>query len=282
MVISHSSSARASLPLRDGAASGTAVVDGGRASALAVGAHITTLAGVHDGVGPAGLGRVGCFGVRRDVRQWSRPLLLTSQHVLVGYGASVGDHVFAPSVTPGTDPIEIVAAALEPVARVGEGHDGVHRFAFAGEPAADYHVDCAVAELTDHEALPVGDVVFRVGRTRPNDALPGRGLAVRLLGGPRAALGHVADTDATVERVDGTLCPRTIVIRSRHGRPTFATEGDSGALVVDRLGRAVGLLWGVDLSDPTTAYACHLQPALDVLGLMPSLRRGIATREEEP
>ena len=30
------------------------------------------------------------------------------------------------------------------------------------------------------------------------------------------------------------------MIRSRHGRPPFATEGDSGALVVDRLGRAVG------------------------------------------
>ena len=164
------------------------MVDGRHPSGLAVGAHITTLAGLSDGVGPSGLGRVGCFGVRRDVRRWSAPLLLTSQHVLAGFGTAAGDQVFAPTVTPGTDPLEIDGTALEPIARVAEGYDGVHSFAFPGEPAADHHVDCAVAELTAHEAVPVGGVAFRVGRARPNDALPGRGLAVRLLGRPRAVV----------------------------------------------------------------------------------------------
>ena len=130
----HASSARS--PRAGGDHAAAAVVEGRRAPGLVVGAHISTLAGLRDGVGPSGLGRGGCFGVRRDVRQWSAPLLLTSQHVLAGHGAEAGEQVFAPVVTPSTDPVEIDGSALEPIARVGEGYDGVHSFAFPGEPSA--------------------------------------------------------------------------------------------------------------------------------------------------
>jgi hypothetical protein len=120
---------------------------------------------------------------------------------------------------------------------------------------------------------------FRVGRVHPHDALPQRRLTVRLLGVHERAPGDVVATHALVERADGVLCSGTIAIRSRPGTP-FATEGDSGALVVDRHDRAVGLLWGVDLADPAMAYACHVLPALDRLDLVPSLRVGLRSRGE--
>jgi hypothetical protein len=251
--------------------------------AVQVGSRISTLAGLRDGAGPVGLGRIACFAVRRGARQWTQPLLLTSQHVLEAHGALAGDAVFAPELADEGSILEINPASLAPVAEVtGEGVDGTHRFAFSGEAEADYHLDAATARLLDERAAPSGAVAFRVGRIHPHDALPHRRLAVRLLGVHGTAAGEVVDVHATVERADGTLCPGTIAIRSRAGRPPFATEGDSGGLVVDRRGRAVGLLWGVDLGDPTMAYACHVLPVLHRLNLVPSLRAGLATLEEDP
>lgn len=247
-----------------------------------VGAPISTLAGLRDGAGPSGLGRVALFAVRRSARRWADPVLLTSHHVLHAHGSEPGDPVFAPRVTDDGELLELDPATLAPVAEVtDQGLDGVHRFAFPGEDATDYHLDCATARLRGVAAEPSGTATFRVGRVHPHDALPQRRLAVRLLGVHQKAAGDVVDSHAVVERADGVLCPGTIAIRSRPGT-TFATEGDSGALVVDRHDRAVGLLWGVDLADPAMAYACHVLPVLDRLDLVPSLRAGLTNLGEGP
>jgi hypothetical protein len=247
-----------------------------------VGARISTLVGLRGGIGPSGLGRVACFGVRRGARHWSDPVLLTSHHVLHAHGSGPGDHVFAPEVTDDGDLLEIDPASLASVAEVTEdGLDGVHRHAFPGEPERDYHLDCATARLVDTELVPTGSVAFRVGRVHQHDALPQRRLGVRLLGIHTTSAGEVVDTHATVERADGVLCPGTIVVRSRPGAPPFATDGDSGALVVDRRDRAIGLLWGVDLVDRAIAYACHVLPVLDRLDVVPSLRLSAARPQTE-
>lgn len=246
-----------------------------------VGAPISTLAGLRDGAGPSGLGRVACFAVRRGARRWVDPVLLTSHHVLHAHGSGSGDPVFAPDVSDDGELLELDPASLAPMAEAtGEGLDGVHRFAAPGEPERDYHLDCATARLLDPDAVPSGGASFRVAAVHPHDALPQRRLAVRLLGVHQQAAGDVVATDALVERADGVLCPGTIAIRSRPGT-TFATEGDSGALVVDRRDRAIGLLWGVDLRDPAMAYACHVLPVLDRLDLVPSLRLSVTRPQAE-
>jgi hypothetical protein len=74
--------------------------------------------------------------------------------------------------------------------------------------------------------------------------------------------------------VRGVELHNNLVIRATPGadgaiRP-FAEDGDSGALIIDaRRRRAIGLLWGVNLVDPREAYACHIHPVLDCLGLTP-------------
>ena len=246
-----------------------------------VGAPISTLAGLRGGLGPSGLGRIACFGVRRGARRWADPVVLTSHHVLHAHGSGPGDPVFAPKVSDDGELLELDPGSVAPLAEVtGDGLDGVHRFAFPGEVEADYHLDCATARLLD-PAEPSGAATFRAGWVHPHDALPRRRLAVRLLGVHQRATGDVVDSHALVERADGVLCPGTLAIRSRPGT-TFATEGDSGALVVDRHDRAVGLLWGVDLQDPGMAYACHVLPVLDRLDLVPSLRAGLTNLGEGP
>lgn len=253
-----------------------------RSFRLNVGGQISTLAGLQGGIGPSGLGRVACFVVRRGSRRWSEPLLLTSRHVMEAHGARAGAPVFAPDQTDTGDVLEIDPASLAPVAEVtGDGVDGTHRFRLAGRDVADYHLDAATARLIDADAQPRGAVAFTVGSAHPHDALPHRRLAVRLLGVHDSAAGEIVAIDAAVERADGVLCPNSIVIRSRSGRTPFATEGDSGALVVDHRDRAIGMLWGVDLGDPTVAYACHVLPVLDRLDVVPSLRAGLTTLGEE-
>lgn len=253
-----------------------------RPSGRQLGTRISTLAGLCDGPGPVGLGRVACFAVRRGARRWSDPLLLTSGHVLSAHGALPGSPIFAPDLADGESMLQIDPVSLVPIAEVtGEGIDGVHRFALPGEPVADYHLDAATARLLDEGAMPTGDAVFHVGRVHPHDALPQRRLAVRLLGVHSRSAGEVIGVDATVELADGVSCPGSIVIRSRPGSMPFAMEGDSGALVVDRHHRAVGLLWGIDLTDSSIAYACHLYPVLDLLELVPSQRGGMTTVLEE-
>jgi hypothetical protein len=225
---------------------------------------------------------VACFGVRRGARRWVDPLLLTSHHVLRAHGAKPGDDVFAPDVADEGELLEIDAASLARVAEVTEGGlDGVHRFAFPGEAEGDYHLDCATARLVGTDLVPSRAVAFRVGRVHPHDALSQRRLTVRLLGVHARPAGEVVATDAVVERADGVLCPHTIAIRSRPGGPPIATAGDSGALVVDRHDRAIGLLWGVDLRDPAMAYACHVMPVLDRLDVVPSLRFSVTRPQAE-
>ncbi len=247
------------------------------------GLSITALTGLRNGSGPLGLGRVACFAVRRGIRRWTDPVLLTSHHVLSAHGAGAGAAVHVVDPGPSNTSLRIDTDGSAPIAEVtGEGCDGIHRYAFDGEPACDYHLDAATATLTDTSAVPSGDEVFTVGRVHPHDAIPNRSLPVRLLGVHRSVAGRVVDTNATAERADGTRCPGTILIRTLPGRPPFATEGDSGALVVDNHDRAVGMLWGVHLNEPDLAFACHLLPVLDRLDLVPSQRFGVTTLREEP
>lgn len=251
-----------------------------------VGMRISTLAGIRDHSGPAGVGRTGCFAVRSGQRRWHQPLLVSNHHVLRAHGAEPGSAVYRMPSQELARPMRIEAAGLDPLGWVtGDGHDGVHRYAYPGEAELDYYVDCATARVSDEEARPAGPLAFAgVARVRDIDVLPARIATARLLGVHARASGRIVDVAATVEREDGSLCPNSIVIRSLPGRAPFASRGDSGALVTDRLGRAVGLLWGLDLADPAVAYACHLLPALDRLGVVVSPRASLHERRhrEEP
>jgi hypothetical protein len=150
---------------------------------------------------------------------------------------------------------------------------------YPGEPERNWFVDCAAAALVDGEEPRAqgGSVLFTsVARAMASNAGPGRGIGVYKLGWDRAVAGRLISVDATVALADGTRRSNNIVIRGLPGpggkARRFAGEGDSGALVLDRLHRAIGLVWGVSLADPNEAYACHIHPVLDCLKLLPYRR----------
>ena len=226
------------------------------------------------GSGATGLGRLGAAVYRRGARDLSQPLGLTCGHVLAASGGRVGDTVYQPRISVDTGEMKLFSGALNPVGATDTlGLVGLHYYAYPGEGVLPYHVDCAAVRL-NRPAAGVSAVV--AARAHRLDIAPPRRLKVRLFGLHDRSAGVLVDVAARVLRPDGRACENTLVIEALPGRRAFARSGDSGALVVDQMGRAIGLLWGFDLERPGRAFACHLLPALDCLGLV--LARGSAMR----
>jgi hypothetical protein len=235
------------------------------------GAAIGTLRHLLDhGRGETGLGRLGGFVSPRSARDWSGPLGLTCHHVLAAGGARLGDTVYQPQIVDGPDGAVLPATALNPIGTIADpGLAGPHRYAHPGDDARDFYVDCATVRLSAPGLRHSGPAAI-LGCARPHqsDLRQGRGLPVRLLGVQDRPTGRIVDVAATVAHADGQPCPNSLVIETLPGHTPFATRGESGALVADVHDRAVGILWGVDLEEPRRAFACHLLPALDALGLV--------------
>ena len=228
------------------------------------------LKGLRHGRGASGLGRIGGFAVARTARRWAELLLLSNAHVLNAHGAGTGDTVYQSHVTMAAGVVHFHPHQTHPIAVVeNRGHEGPYRFAYPRETAKDYFIDCATARLLDARASPGGPTLFTtIARAHPLDVLPNRTLTVHLAGRHRHPAARAVSVNANVIRADGRICPNCIVIETLPGQPPFATAGDSGALVVDSNGRAIGLLWGVNLATPTLSYACHIHPVLDCLKLV--------------
>lgn len=232
---------------------------------LEPGVVISNLRGIRGGEaapGVLGLGTLGCLALDHRVRTRREVVLVSSRHVLLAHGAGRGDPIYRPSTVRrgGVD----VVSHDDAIAEISdEGAEANHRFAYPGEAAADYFVDCAAARL--REPGRVRSPVRGVVRLHPLDVVGGRAPRVRKLGGTSGTTtGRVIDVSAPV-RCGEQQRARNLVIRSASGR--FVEPGDSGALLVDDRDRAVGLLWGRSDQDPALAYACHIHPVLDCLQL---------------
>lgn len=184
-----------------------------------------------------------------------RTLMLSTGHVLWPQGSGRG-HVWqpAPCGTTGCDCDRVGIAVRRRHGIVV--HDG-HR----------YFVDCAVAAVdSDVPWQPgvAGAPIAGVARARS-------GTRVWKVGaGSGHSTGVVVD-DAHVERGGNGPAPNQLLIRPLPGNPgphgvdRFSGAGDSGALVLDEAGRAVGLLWAASLSGESVA--CHIEPVLDALAV---------------
>lgn len=242
------------------------------------GAAITNLRAVRQqcGDGASGLGALGFLAARRDARDWSQLLIVSNHHVLHAHGAAPGEPIYQPAYRADEGRLTFERDP-QPVAELEEGgFEGDWRYAYPGEPERNYFVDCAAAALVDgpERGAARGPVLFTsIARASRLDAQPGREIGLYKLGRDRGPTGKLVATDATVRLADGTTRANNLVVRSLPGPDgasrRFAAEGDSGALVLDRLHRAIGLVWGVNLEDPAEAYACHIHPVLDCLKLVP-------------
>lgn len=240
------------------------------------GITISNLRGIfrEQAAGPhqSGMGTLGFFALVNGIRR-REAVLVSNRHVLMAHGAQRGSPVYAPVFSRRGETRLVHPSTLAPIAEIrDEGAEQNHPFHYDGEPDENYFVDCATARLLQEPASPTrnngvpGPVIRGVARMHPLDALGHRAPRIRKFGGASGITqGRVVDVAAPVENSNGPQRQHNIVIRGTDG--SFVSPGDSGALVLNEHDQAIGMVWGRSDHDPNIAYACHIHPVLDRLGV---------------
>jgi hypothetical protein len=237
----------------------------GLLASLGPGAIISNLRNVlHESGEASGLGTLGFVAAVNGSRD-PEIVLVSNRHVLLAHGAGRGDPIYRPVLSFEKERYAIRADNLESIAEIlDEGTEENHRFRYQGEAARDYFVDCATARVAVDRSFG-GLRLRRAGRIHPLDIVGGRVVRVRKAGGVNGtSTGRVIDAYAPVE-IAGRRRVGNIVIRA--SGVAFVKPGDSGALLLNDRNEPVGMLWGRSERDPELAYACHLHPVLDRLGV---------------
>jgi len=258
------------------ASTATATMQHSSRAPLQPGITISNLRGMlpEQAAGPhqSGMGTLGFFALANGIRR-REVVLVSNRHVLMAHGAGSGSPIYAPVFSRRGETSLVHAGTLDPIAEIkDEGAEQNHPFRYNGEPDENYFVDCATAGLLAEPASPTGNngipapVVRGVARMHPLDALGHRAPRVRKFGGASGITqGRVVDVAAPVENSNGPQRQHNIVIRGTDG--FFVSPGDSGAMVLDEHDQAIGMVWGRSDHDPNIAYACHIHPVLDRLGV---------------
>lgn len=203
-------------------------------------------------------GTLGCVAVARHD---GSAVLLTNHHVLFGAGAAERDPVWLVEDREGI-------LSFREVGRSLYGRLGTVRHL-----GAEHYVDCAVGTLAG--LSPVPQRRLRLADLPPGDeeVPPAPGDRVRktgwATGTTEGVVVDVAYPDVALVEGRAYPAPRQLLVRPAEGAAgPFSAEGDSGAVLRDEGGRAVGLLWGVNHRGESVA--CHIGPVLEVLGIEPA------------
>jgi hypothetical protein len=238
---------------------------------LLTGATISNLRNSSDG--GVGCGVLGFVAAPSGAVDWGALHIVSNHHVLLANGAKRQDPIFL--LADANDRSRSMSAEPQRIARIDNpGCETDWLFAYPGQGERSYFVDCASASLDPELPLHFARTAPAFGaiaRIHPSDVKPWRGLRVRMLGRSGRGAGEVVAIDTDVISASGEIRRNAMVIRTRapvDDALPFARQGDSGALVVDAAGRAVGQLWGINIEKPHEAYASPIHPVLDALGLV--------------
>lgn len=175
-------------------------------------------------------------------------VILTSEHVLLGAGAPYGEPVWLTADVVG-------GPCFLRLGRSCYGRTGTV------ERGGAVHVDCAIATIDGWSGPPVG---WHVRPDVEPDRDPPRAGRVVWLEGAVSGRSHGVVTDSGSGDEAATTPGQFFVRGLEPGRP-FSVEGDSGAVVRDRVGSPLGLLWGTTPSG--ASVVTPIAAVVDVLGL---------------
>ncbi|HYQ65051.1 hypothetical protein [Actinophytocola sp.] len=197
-------------------------------------------------------GTLGFVAVRDDKDQ--KPVMLLSGHTMSKYGGKVGDYVYHPK--PGPD--DVIHDSDQFPRKPRTASNQVGSIVKIVEAESDV-VDCAIAEVDfcHSSCCDCGtefDHVIPGLNVNGGDAISGVTAAtthmlvfkVGITTGRTAGIVVAPSMPATLNLDGGTqkTYQQQIHIISVEPGKRFADHGDSGALIVDKQGRAVGLLMG--------------------------------------
>lgn len=271
------------VPRNRSAADTTPCADRTQHSTLVGGVSISNLKQAADGT--LGLGTIGFFATFAGTDPPYNIALVTNQHVFGEAGGAVGDTVYQPkwakqpdgSIAPLLVQPDVVGTILKMPPKADDKNGSYVDAASAQLNiciSSWCHTNCGVSFANEILGLAVngsnkiadvsstvniGDVVYKVGRTT------GR------------TVGKVTALAIPVTNEDGTTVNNNIEVQGTAmqtpdncgGALRFLDHGDSGAALIASNRNLIGLLHGGDPDNPSLAHACHIQPVLDALGVVP-------------
>lgn len=180
-----------------------------------------------------------------------RPLLLSNSHIIAQYGlAEKGAKIIQPAVGDGGSEVDAVATLLESVP-------------FNFEPGFNNLCDAAIGTLSDRSDVVA--LIPLLGQPKEVGPRPATGASVQKTG---RTTGHTTGTIKDVNYRTLMSYPKagggwgTLGFRDQVLCEKYTDGGDSGALVCDSAGRAVGLHWAGSTS---TSVFSPLDFAFDAL-----------------
>jgi hypothetical protein len=193
-------------------------------------------------------GTLGCIAVSRNNKQI---VLLTNWHVLFGNGGFENDAVWLVDNANGTRQYFKIGKTL--CGKFGKVH-------FDGE---DYHVDCAYASLhLPSEVQYYWPIIGEYDVAKPGDLVTKTGATTGI------TVGIIVDVNySDCAWFMGRSYPalKQLLVKPLNNEAAFSAEGDSGAILINARGKAVGLLWGTNSRGE--GVACHIAPVLHAMNL---------------
>jgi hypothetical protein len=236
----------------------------------------------------SGAGTLGFFATVNGMSGPKNVVLVSNNHV-ISTAAVAGDPIYQPTfiVLPdGSIPFNGEAEHHETVAKLHHvGMMGNHSFAYPGESANDYFLDCASALLD----ISISSWCNSNCGVSYNNEIRGLNIAnsSKVAGIARVKSDTLAAGDYVVYKV-GRRTSRTVgkildpfAVSISGGRiivvvPTapdcdgimrFATTGDSGSALINANREIIGLIYGESTVNPDRIYCSHIHPVLDYLGI---------------
>jgi hypothetical protein len=208
-------------------------------------------AGIHIANAKGVPGTLGCFARRLRDRQI---VMLSSWHILFGNGGQEDGEVWMVDEAEG-------ARRYSEIGRTLQGKVGKVRLR-----GADCHVDCAISSWAPSSHLGAGKTnwipVNGHDTAQPGDLVTKKGAATG------TTVGVVAATDyCDFAWIGGRSHPASgqLLVRSVDHEAVFCAKGDSGSVLVNTSGKAVGLLWGANSRGD--GVACPMSAVLDALNI---------------
>lgn len=193
-------------------------------------------------------GTLGCIAHTRDS---GRTVLLTNWHVLFGNGGFEGDVIWLVDETDNTRRYWKIGRTL---------YGKIGKVCLDGE---DYYVDCAVSSFLFPPAIQHSwSIIAEYDAAQPGDLVTKTGAATG------TTVGIVVDVkyaDYAWFAGRSYFAPQQLLVRPLNNETPFSAEGDSGTLLVNAKGKAVGLLWGTNSRGE--GVACPIIPVLHTLNL---------------
>jgi len=240
-------------------------------------------------------GTLGYFATINGNNTKDRIAFITNMHVVAANGGQEGNPIYQPKLPANLDK-ERGDTAIGHVLRALPIDNYIYRYPDESLlPAHNYYLDCASVKVaTDYSSccgknkgidynreiknlnIKSSNTIAGIQRVEfidlIEDEVTARDYPVFKVGRMTSrTVGKIVDVATPGVRLNGVIAQNLISVRATenncNGEMKFQEPGDSGAVLVNSSHNIVGLLCAMNPASPFDAYASHIHPVMDKLGL---------------